>query len=67
MLEPKHDGFRNYQAAPSPRSPEGEAARSRAAADAERAEMTVLVAGLRVLGANTGGASTACSRSAPAC
>ena len=56
VLEPKHDGFRNYQAAPSPRSPEAWLLDRAQLLTLSAPEMSVLVAGLRVLGANTGGA-----------
>jgi catalase-peroxidase len=62
VLEPKADGFRNYLGPGS--SPGRELLVDRAQLLTLTApEMTVLVGGLRVLGANTGGASrTACSR-----
>ena len=53
VLEPKADGFRNYSAH-GPHCPAEHLLIDKAqAADADRPEMTVLVGGLRVLGANT--------------
>jgi catalase-peroxidase len=65
VLEPQADGFRNYQKA-AYRVPAEELLVDKAQLLTLSApEMTVLVGGLRVLGANTGRQRTACSRSAP--
>ena len=62
VLEPTHDGFRNYAGASSPQSPQdlGAAAEALLVDKAHmltltKAEMTVLVGGLRVMGANAAG------------
>jgi catalase-peroxidase len=55
VLEPKVDGFRNYQQAPSARSPESWLLDRAQLLRLTAPEMAVLVAGLRVLGANAGG------------
>jgi catalase-peroxidase len=64
VLEPTADGFRNYLGAADKRSPQSMGASPEALLvdkahmlTLTKAEMTVLVAGLRVLGANTGGAA----------
>ena len=64
VLEPTADGFRNYLGAADKRSPQSMGASPEALLvdkahmlNLTKAEMTVLVAGLRVLGANTGGAT----------
>jgi catalase-peroxidase len=54
-LEPKADGFRNFQAAPSNLSAEELLVDRAQLLTLTAPEMTVLVGGLRVLGANTGG------------
>ena len=54
VLEPKADGFRNYQKAPSSRSPEALLLDRAQLLTLTAPEMTVLVAGLRVLDANAG-------------
>ncbi|GAA2744631.1 catalase/peroxidase HPI [Terrabacter aerolatus] len=57
-LEPKHDGFRNYVGKPG-RVPAEYLLVDRAnLLGLSAPQMTVLVGGLRVLGANTGGSST---------
>jgi catalase-peroxidase len=63
VLEPVADGFRNYLGH-VPGIGRGTAGRSGAVADADRARMTVLVGGMRVLSTNFGGRSTASSPSA---
>lgn len=57
VLEPKADGFRNYHHSNDPRSPEALLIDKAALLNLTAPEMTVLVGGLRVLGANAGGAS----------
>ncbi|GAC1400657.1 MAG: catalase/peroxidase HPI [Vulcanimicrobiaceae bacterium] len=56
MLEPEADGFRNYQRANYTHSPESMLLDRAQLLTLTAPEMTVLVGGLRVLGANTGGA-----------
>jgi catalase-peroxidase len=56
VLEPFADGFRNYQQAPSPVSAEEMLIDKAQLLTLTAPEMTVLVGGLRVLGANHGGA-----------
>ena len=56
MLEPKIDGFRNYQAVNYRLSPEDMLVDRAQLLTLTAPEMTVLVGGLRVLGANHGGA-----------
>jgi catalase-peroxidase len=56
MLEPRADGFRNYYAPGQVRSPAEMLVDKANMLDLTVPEMTVLVGGLRVLGANTGGA-----------
>lgn len=53
VLEPKADGFRNYRAASSARSSEELLVDRAQLLSLSAPEMTVLVGGLRVLGANT--------------
>ncbi|MGN6472237.1 MAG: catalase/peroxidase HPI, partial [Mycobacteriales bacterium] len=55
VLEPQADGFRNYLAADSKLSPETLLVDRAFNLALSAPEMTVLVGGLRVLGANTGG------------
>jgi catalase-peroxidase len=55
VLEPTADGFRNYGGDDSPRSPEQRLLDRAALLSLTAPEMTVLVGGLRVLGANAGG------------
>jgi catalase-peroxidase len=57
VLEPKADGFRNYVEPGSKLSPETLLVDRAYMLELTAKEMTVLVGGLRVLGANTGGAS----------
>ena len=57
VLEPKYDGFRNYKNTDDPRSTEALLVDKAALLTLSAPEMTVLVGGLRVLGANAGGAS----------
>ena len=52
VLEPTADGFRNYLEGRSATARRVPARRPREPADADAPEMTVLVGGLRVLGAN---------------
>ncbi len=55
VLEPKADGFRNYKNTEDPRSTEALLVDRAALLTLSAPEMTVLVGGLRVLGANAGG------------
>ncbi|TXS91213.1 catalase/peroxidase HPI [Parahaliea maris] len=55
VLEPKADGFRNYVAADFPRPPAEALVERAALLDLTVPEMTALVGGLRVLGANADG------------
>ena len=55
VLEPKADGFRNFGAGPGPVRPEERLIERAALLDLSVAQMTALVGGLRVLGANHGG------------
>lgn len=57
VLEPKFDGFRNYKNTRDPRSTEALLVDKAQLLKLTAPEMTVLVGGLRVLGANAGGAS----------
>ena len=57
VLEPTHDGFRNYLAAGHLRQPAELLVDRSQLLGLTAPEMTVLVGGLRVLGANAGGAS----------
>ena len=57
VLEPKVDGFRNYKDTLDPRSTEALLIDKAALLSLSAPEMTVLVGGLRVLGANAGGSS----------
>lgn len=57
VLEPKYDGFRNYRNTEDPRSTEALLVDKAALLKLSAPEMTVLVGGLRVLGANAGGSS----------
>ena len=66
VLEPQADGFRNYQKKAFTVSPEEMLVDKAQLLTLSAPEMTVLVGGLRVLGANVGGSSTACSPSGPA-
>ncbi|WP_412103058.1 catalase/peroxidase HPI [Novosphingobium capsulatum] len=54
VLEPRHDGFRNYAAGPHRRSQEELLVNRAQLLGLTAPEMTVLVGGLRVLGANHG-------------
>jgi len=56
VLEPKADGFRNFFASDAARSPAQMLIEKAALLDLTIPEMTVLVGGMRVLDANTGGA-----------
>jgi catalase-peroxidase len=56
VLEPKADGFRNYFASGNSRSPAEMLVEKAALLDLTIPEMTVLVGGMRALGANAGGA-----------
>lgn len=56
-LEPKFDGFRNYKNTDDPRSTEALLVDKAALLTLSAPEMTVLVGGLRVLGANAGGST----------
>ncbi|MFM1895013.1 MAG: hypothetical protein RLZZ385_87 [Pseudomonadota bacterium] len=55
VLEPKADGFRNYFDAGNARSPAEMLVEKAALLELTAPEMTALVGGMRVLGANTGG------------
>src|SRR5262249_7610329 len=55
VLEPKVDGFRNYQSVEDARSPEELLVDRAQLLTLSAPEMTALVGGLRVLGANFGG------------
>ncbi|MBQ0721738.1 MAG: catalase-peroxidase, partial [Gammaproteobacteria bacterium] len=55
VIEPKYDGFRNYKNTDDPRSTEALLLDRAALLNLSAPEMTVLVGGLRVLGANAGG------------
>ncbi len=55
VLEPKADGFRNYLSGADPRSPDELLVDRAQLLTLTAPEMTVLVGGLRVLGANFGG------------
>ncbi len=55
VLEPTADGFRNYQRADDHRPPERMLVDRASLLSLTAPEMTVLIGGLRVLGANTGG------------
>ncbi len=55
VLEPKYDGFRNYRNTDDPRPTEELLVDKAALLTLTAPEMTVLVGGLRVLGANAGG------------
>jgi catalase-peroxidase len=55
VLEPKHDGFRNFRQAGDKVPAEQRLVDRAYMLDLTAPEMTVLVGGLRVLGANTGG------------
>ena len=57
VLEPKYDGFRNYRKTDDPRSTEALLVDRAALLGLTAPEMTVLVGGLRVLGANAGGST----------
>ncbi|MDJ0920028.1 MAG: catalase/peroxidase HPI [Henriciella sp.] len=57
VLEPKFDGFRNYKNTADPRSTEALLVDKAQLLTLTAPEMTVLVGGLRVLGANAGGSS----------
>lgn len=57
VLEPKYDGFRNYRTGDDPRATEALLVDRAALLTLTGPEMTVLVGGLRVLGANAGGSS----------
>ena len=65
MLEPAADGFRNYLAAGEKLSPETLLLDRAHLLTLTAPEMTVLVGGLRALGANTGGRHTACFTDRP--
>jgi catalase-peroxidase len=55
FLEPKADGFRNYYSAKAEVSPADALVDKADALDLTVPEMTVLIGGLRVIGANSGG------------
>ena len=55
VIEPKFDGFRNYKNTADPRSTEALLVDKAQLLSLTAPEMTVLVGGLRVLGANAGG------------
>ena len=57
VLEPKYDGFRNYRETEDPRSTEALLVDRAALLTLSAPEMTVLVGGLRVLGANAAGST----------
>ena len=57
VLEPKFDGFRNFKNTRDPRATEALLVDKAQLLSLTAPEMTVLVGGLRVLGANAGGAS----------
>ena len=57
VLEPKYDGFRNYKNTDDPRATEALLVDKAALLTLTAPEMTVLVGGLRSLGANAGGSS----------
>ena len=57
VLEPKFDGFRNYKKTDDPRATEALLVDKAQLLTLTAPEMTVLVGGLRVLGANAGGAT----------
>ena len=57
VLEPTFDGFRNYRNTEDPRSTEALLVDKAALLTLTAPEMTVLVGGLRALGANAGGAT----------
>jgi catalase-peroxidase len=57
VLEPKADGFRNYLGAPTAQSAEERLVDRAQLLTLTAPEMTVLIGGLRVLGANHGGAA----------
>lgn len=57
VLEPLADGFRNYQKGPLPAMPEEILVDKAQLLTLSAPEMTVLVGGMRVLGANFGGSS----------
>ncbi|MEO1142237.1 MAG: catalase/peroxidase HPI, partial [Pseudomonadota bacterium] len=57
VLEPKFDGFRNYKNTRDPRSTEELLVDKAQLLTLTMSEMTVLVGGLRVLGANAGGST----------
>ena len=65
VLEPTADGFRNYYRSRHLMSPEAALVDKAQLLTLTAPEMTVLVGGLRVLGANAGGRSTAFSPSGP--
>ncbi|RBP51240.1 catalase/peroxidase HPI [Arenicella xantha] len=54
VIEPKYDGFRNYRNSDDPRSTEALLIDRASLLNLSAPEMTVLVGGLRVLGANAG-------------
>ena len=64
-LEPAADGFRNYRRGPDRLSSEQLLVERANLLDLSVPEMTVLVGGLRVLGANSGGSSLGVLTSAP--
>ena len=66
VLEPRADGFRNYLRPGARLSPETLLLDRANLLTLTAPEMTVLVGGMRALGANQGGSHTACSRSDPA-
>ena len=65
-LEPKADGFRNYIGKAPALSAEELMVDRAQLLTLSAPEMAVLVGGLRVLGANSDGSTTACSPTAPA-
>ena len=67
VLEPRADGFRNYARA-GEKAPLEQLLIERAyLLGVTGPELTVLIGGLRALGANHGGTSTACSPTSRAC
>ncbi|MEL6922170.1 MAG: peroxidase family protein, partial [Pseudomonadota bacterium] len=57
VLEPKFDGFRNYKKTEDPRSTEALLIDKASLLGLSAPEMTALIGGLRVLGANAGGST----------
>lgn len=65
VIEPKYDGFRNYRNTDDPRSTEALLIDRASLLNLTAPEMTVLVGGLRVLGANAGGSTHGVLTDAP--